>query len=271
MLVHVGCEFVQTAPEPTHAIVQVEPRPDVHQNLVGSSLDPVTASTSTTYHDGFGNLCRRLTFPTGRSVLRYDAHVDVSPEPDPFDLSAPEIPPAQLPPEVLRYTLPSRFCPSDQLADAAQQLFFAHPPGWNRVQSVVDWVHGAIQFGYGTSNPTTDALEVFRSRQGVCRDYAHLGVALVRALSIPARYAFGYLPDVDVEPNPIPMDFYAWMEVYLGDQWWTFDPRNGERRKGRVLIGRGLDALDVAMVSSYGQLQLESMTVWAEQAAAPPH
>ncbi|MDY7100821.1 MAG: transglutaminase family protein [Actinomycetota bacterium] len=270
MLVHVGCEFVQQALEPTHAIVQVEPRPDGVHHVVDASLDSATEATSSTYLDGYGNLCRRLTFPPGQSVMRFDAHVDVPPSPDPADPSAVEIAPDALPNEVLRYTLPSRFCPSDKLADAARQLFFTHPPGWGRVQSVVDWVHGSINFAYGSSGPMTDALDVFNTRQGVCRDFAHLGVAMVRALNIPARYAFGYLPDIDVPPNPIPMDFYAWMEVYLGGRWWTFDPRNGERRKGRVLIGRGLDALDVAMVSSYGQLQLDSMTVWAEESNGAP-
>ena len=93
-------------------------------------------------------------------------------------------------------------------------------------------------------------------------------MALCRALSIPARYAFGYLPDIDVPAVDAPMDFCAWMEVYLGGSWWTFDPRNNARRVGRVLIGRGRDALDVAMVSTFGAVGLESMTVWADEVAS---
>jgi transglutaminase-like putative cysteine protease len=100
----------------------------------------------------------------------------------------------------------------------------------------------------------------------VCRDFAHLAVTFCRALNIPARYAFGYLPDIDVPPPNAPMDFCAWMEVFLDDRWWTFDPRNNQRRIGRVLIGRGRDALDVAMVTSYGGPELKSMLVRADAA-----
>ena len=109
---------------------------------------------------------------------------------------------------------------------------------------------------------------MFKSRAGVCRDFAHLAVTFCRALNIPARYAFGYLPDIDVPPPPDPMDFCAWMEVFLGGRWWTFDPRNNQARLGRVLIGRGRDAVDVAMVSTYGGPQLRSMTVWADEVTA---
>ncbi len=100
---------------------------------------------------------------------------------------------------------------------------------------------------------------------GVCRDFAHVAISFCRALSIPARYVFGYLPDMDVPPDPAPMDFAAWMEVYLDGRWWTFDPRNNAPRKGRVLIGRGRDAVDVAMVTTYGGPVLQSMQVWAEE------
>jgi transglutaminase-like putative cysteine protease len=133
------------------------------------------------------------------------------------------------------------------------------------VQAICDWVHNEVTFGYGSSTPTTTAAEVFESRRGVCRDFAHLAVALCRALNIPARYVFGYLPDIGVTPPDDPMDFVAWMEVCLDGGWWTFDPRNNQARIGRVLIARGRDALDVAMVSTFGGPKLESMTVWADQ------
>jgi transglutaminase-like putative cysteine protease len=123
-----------------------------------------------------------------------------------------------------------------------------------------------VAFRYGGSSSTATAVDVLTAGAGVCRDFAHLGVALCRALSIPARYAFGYLPDIGVPTPDDPMDFCAWMEVFLGGRWWTFDPRNGARRIGRVLIGRGRDALDVAMVSTFGTVELESMLVWADEA-----
>ncbi len=265
VLVHVGCEFAQRAELPTHAVLQVEPRTDGTFRVVDAAWDEQTAASSRTYVDALGNVCRRLTLPAGRSVIRFDAHAEVSPEADEVDLGAPEVPPDALPDEVLSYTLPSRFCPSDELGEVAWNLFGAIPQGWARAQAISDWVHREVSFDYGGTASTATALDVLANRVGVCRDFAHLGVALCRALSIPARYVFGYLPDIGVSPPYDPMDFCAWMEVYLGDRWWTFDPRNGTPRIGRVLIGRGRDALDVAMVSTFGPVELESMVVWADE------
>lgn len=183
------------------------------------------------------------------------------------DHEAAELPPDCLPDEVLLYTLPSRFCPSQELADDAWRLFGTCAPGWRRVQTIVDWVHGEVRFGYLDTSPLATAVDVFHSRAGVCRDFAHLAVSFCRALNIPARYAFGYLPDIEVAPVPEPMDFCAWIEVFLGGSWWTFDPRNNQRRIGRALISRGRDALDVAMISTYGGPLLTSMTVWANEIA----
>jgi transglutaminase-like putative cysteine protease len=263
--VHVGCEFVQRAQIPTHAVLQVEPRTDGDFQMVDARWDEQTSAASRTYVDVLGNVCRRLTLPAGRSVTRFDAHADVSPKEDGVDAGAVEVPPEALPDTVLSYTLPSRFCPSDELGDIAWELFGAVPQGWSRVQTISDWVHENVAFRYGGSASTATAVDVLTARAGVCRDFAHLGVALCRALSIPARYAFGYLPDIGVPPPDDPMDFCAWMEVFLGGRWWTFDPRNGARRIGRVLIGRGRDALDVAMVSTFGTVELESMLVWADE------
>jgi len=265
MRVHVGCEFVQTAEQAVHAIVQVEPRPDTESTVVSETWDEQTVAISTTYNDQYHNLCRRLTFPVGTSVLRYDAMVEVTDQVDDFEPSALEVPPARVPGSALVYAMPSRFCPSDELGTFAFQTFGHEQPGWTRVQAICDWVHANIEFGYVNTWPTKTAADVLATRQGVCRDFAHLAVTICRSLNIPARYAFGYLPDIDV-PVDAAMDFCAWMEVYLGDRWYTFDPRNNTRRKGRVLIGRGRDALDVAMVTSFGALRLDSMTVWADRA-----
>jgi len=117
----------------------------------------------------------------------------------------------------------------------------------------------------GASSPRTTAVDVYASAEGVCRDFAHLAISFCRAFNIPSRYAFGYLPDIGVPPDPAPMDFAAWMEVWLGDRWYTFDPRNNQRRVGRVVIGRGRDALDCAMLTSYGNAKLETILVWADQ------
>jgi transglutaminase-like putative cysteine protease len=265
VLIHVGCEFTQHAENPTHAVAQVEPRPDGNFLVVDARWDTHTAENSWYYLDGLGNLCRRLTLPAGRSVIRYDANVEVSRDIDDGTPDAMEMPAVALPNDVLQYTLPSRFCPSDELGPFAWEHFGALPQGWTRVKAISDWVHEEIEFGYLRTDPTATATDVLTTRSGVCRDFAHLAIALCRALSIPARYAFGYLPDLDVEPNHEVMDFAAWMEVFLADRWWTFDPRNGRALAGRVLIGRGRDALDVAMVSTFGTVVLESMVVWADE------
>ena len=260
-----GCEFVQHVDAPTHAVLQVEPRLDGDFRLVDERWQNEPGLPSLRYVDDFGNLCRRVTLPAGKSRLRYTALAEVPDRLDPEELSAPEVPPHELPSSTLLFALPSRYCPSDVLGDEAWERFGDVAPGWSRVQAICDWVHGDIEFGYGTSSGTTTAADVLRDRKGVCRDFAHLAVTFCRSLNIPARYAFGYLPDIGVEPTGAAMDFCAWMEAYLGDRWWTFDPRNNRRRTGRVLIGRGRDAIDVAMVTTYGPSLLVSMEVQADQ------
>jgi transglutaminase-like putative cysteine protease len=221
-----------------------------------------------TYHDSYGNRCQRILLPIGEHILYYDAVVQVTDDWDEVAFDASQMPVEDLPDDVLLYTLPSRFCLSDVLSDTAWHLFGNTQPGWARVQAICDWVHTAIRFQYGTSTPFTTAVDVYEQRVGVCRDFAHLAVTFCRALNIPTRYVFGYLPDIGVPPSDDPMDFCAWIEVYLGGRWWTFDPRNNTPRVGRVLIGRGRDALDVAMVTTYGSPTLKQMTVWADEVVA---
>lgn len=248
-------------------MIQVEPRLEdgVRALVEGWANEPAVAMAR--YVDGFGNTCRRTTILPGRSSIHYTALLDVPDAADPKFLDGVEVPPEDLPDETLVYTLPSRFCPTDELADIAWDLFGSVPPGWSRVQTICDWVHDAITFNYANASPLATAKDVLNSRSGVCRDFTHLAVTFCRALNIPARYVFGYLPDIEVPPVDAPMDFCAWMEVFLGGAWWTFDPRNNQRRIGRALIARGRDALDVAMISTYGGPTLISMTVWADEAA----
>ncbi|HZO93295.1 MAG TPA: transglutaminase family protein [Candidatus Baltobacteraceae bacterium] len=261
--VRVGCEFAYEADDaPTPAIVIV--RPDEASRVLAEAwaTDPRLAVHD--YVDVYGNRCRRLTIPPGTTTLRYDARVTIPSEPDAADPSAPVLLVEDLPDETLLYTLPSRFCLSDELSDRAWELFGATPPTWERVRAICDWVHGRLAFAYGSSRPVTTARDALEAGTGVCRDFAHLAVTFCRAMSIPARYVFGYLPDIGVPPPGLPMDFCAWFEAYLGDRWWTFDPRNNERRIGHIVIARGRDALDVAMITTYGGARLKRMTVWAD-------
>ncbi len=265
MHIRVGCEFRYEATWPTPTILQVQPHNDGAPHLLQETWQTSPVLSMHMYQDIYGNICQRLLMPPGEFVLRYDALVDVSGERDEVAPDAVQMPVEDLPDDVLLYTLPSRFCLSDVLSDAAWRLFGSIEPGWARVQAICDWIHSNIRFQYGTSNSMTTAADVFGQGIGVCRDFAHLAVTFCRALNIPARYVFGYLPDIGVPPPDAPMDFCAWIEVFLAGRWWTFDPRNNEPRIGRVLIGRGRDALDVAMVTSFGSPRLHTMIVWADE------
>jgi transglutaminase-like putative cysteine protease len=196
----------------------------------------------------------------------YEAEVTLTDPADGLDTDASETPVADLPDEVLAYVLPSRFCLPDELGGEAWERFGDLPPGWTRVQAVVDFVHNHLAFVPGSSNPWTTAADAFRAGQGVCRDYAHLAITFCRALNIPARYVFGYLPTIAAPPPPEGMDFAAWFEVYLDGTWRTFDARNNTPRIGRVAVGRGRDAIDVALITSFGAVTLTEFTVVAEAA-----
>ena len=263
--VRIGCEFVHSSAYDVPAVFQVEPAPDQDVTVHDESWTSVPEQATHTYHDLYDNLCRRLTIPSGQSTITYSAQVTVADATEEVDETAEELAPQDLPDDVLIFTLASRYCLPDVLGAEAWNRFGQLPRGYSRVQAICDYVNGHLTFQYGSSNSRSTAADVHAAGYGVCRDFTHLAVSLCRALNIPARYVFGYLPEIDVEVNPHPMDFAAWMEVYLGGRWFTFDPRNNEHRKGRVLIGRGRDAGDVAMATTYGAPWLQRMTVVAEE------
>jgi transglutaminase-like putative cysteine protease len=263
MLVRVGCEFEFETAEMTPSLWQVRAHPDGKHRIVSETWAPPASTRS--YVDAYGNLCDRVNLPPSRSVTRYDATVEVPPDPDESDEEAAADAVQDLPDEAFVHLLPSRFCWPDTLHDPAWELFEHVEPGWLRVQAVCDWVHEQIRYEVGASTAMTTAYDVWQSRSGVCRDFTHLGITLCRALNVPARYVAGYLPDTDVSPPKLSMDFCSWFEAWLGDRWWTFDPRNNERRSGRVVIARGRDALDAAMVTTWGSAELKLMTVWADE------
>jgi transglutaminase-like putative cysteine protease len=261
----IGCAFTYLAEVPTPAVFQVRPAQDhgVRVTCERMAFEPDAAMRH--YPDLYGNSCARVVLPAGLSTMNYSALADVPDQVDDIDENAPETAPDDLPNDVLLYTLPSRYCLSDVLGDEAWSTFGAHQPGYRRVQAICQHVHDRLSFSYGGSTAMSTAADVNATGIGVCRDFAHLAISLCRALNIPARYAFGYLPDLDVAPDDAPMDFAAWTEVWLGGRWWTFDPRNNTPRKGRVVIGRGRDAADVAMVTTFGGPLLQSMVVHAEE------
>ncbi len=217
------------------------------------------------YTDSFGNICCRFTAPAGKLRLYNSTVIEDSGLPDEVDLNARQLRPEELPAEILRFLLPSRYCESDLLSPIAVELFGETKPGWARVQAICDWLHQKVEFGYVYARPTKTAVDVYTERRGVCRDFQHLAIAFCRALNIPARYATGYLGDIAVPPAPSPMDFSAWFEVYLQDRWWTFDARHNTRRVGRVLMATGRDAADVAITTSFGSAVLQIFNVVSEE------
>ncbi len=259
-----GCEFVFDAPAPSPSVIQVQPHPAFPHALLHESWEFKPAAALREYQDAYGNLCQRLIMPTGRLIVRYDALVEVTATPDPVRIDAWQVPPEDLPDETLQFLLPSRYCLPDRLGGAAADGFEEVEPGWPQVDAISRWVHEHIDYTIGSTNSQSDAAEVYLQRQGVCRDYAHLAISFCRALNYPARYASGYIPLLGRSLPEEGMDFAAWIEVYIGGEWYTFDPRNDARLAGRVLIGRGRDAVDVAMVTSARAPRLESMAVWAE-------
>ena len=269
MKIRVGFEMIYDFPQPTPLITVL----GTHFTRASDIIVPDHLTTSpsvpiTPYRDGFGNWCSRIVAPAGRMRLAADGTVRDSGLPDVIVPLASQHAVEELPAEAIVYLLGSRYCETDRLSDIAWKLFEKTTPGWARVQAICDFVHDRITFGYEHARATMTAWEVFNERKGVCRDYAHLAIAFCRCMNIPARYCTGYLGDIGVPPDPAPMDFSAWFEVYLGDRWYTFDARHNIPRIGRILIARGRDATDVAITTSYGAHTLAAFKVFTDEVAS---
>ena len=266
MLIRLGYELVYEFPQATPMILNLNVHYSRSQDLVRSdSITTDPAVPLSMYRDGFGNWCTRVIAPPGAFRVTTDALINDSGLVEPAFPYAFEHTVESLPDETLVYLLPSRYCETELLSATAWAMFGSMMPGWNRVQAVVDFVHEHVAFDYQCARPTKTAWETYNERQGVCRDYAHLAIALCRALNIPARYCTGYLGDIGVPAMNAPMDFAGWFEAYLGGAWHTFDPRNNQRRIGRVLIARGRDAADVAISMTFGPNTLTQFKVWADE------
>jgi transglutaminase-like putative cysteine protease len=266
MKIRVGFDIVYACPQPTPMILTL----NVHHSRVPDLLHPDHLLTDpplrvTAYRDGFGNWCSRIVAPVGETRFWADTVVNDPGTADAIDRSAAQHAVQDLPDETLVYLLGSRYCDTDHLLEAAWKLFGNAPPGWGRVQAICDFVHRHVTFGYEHARPTRTAWETFNERRGVCRDFAHLAVALCRCMNIPARYCTGYLGDIGVPASDAPMDFSGWFEAYLGGRWHTFDARHNTPRIGRVLIARGRDAADVAISMTFGPNTLERFRVWTDE------
>ena len=266
MQLRVGYELIYHCPQDVPMILLVNIHYSRAADVVVSDrlmTDPPIPFTA--YRDGFGNWCNRLLAPAGRLRLKADGIIRDSGRFDETVADAKQLAVEALPEETLVFLLGSRYCETDLLSGTAWQLFQFTSPGWWRVQAICDYVHRHIAFNYQNARATRSAAQVFEERTGVCRDYAHLAIVFCRCMNIPARYCTGYLGDVGT-PQPWGIgDFAAWIEVYLGDRRYTFDPRNNVPRMARVLIARGRDASDVAIVTTFGPNTLESFKVWTDE------
>jgi transglutaminase-like putative cysteine protease len=216
------------------------------------------------YRDSFGNRCSRFVAPRGHLRLSGTSTIDVDGMHEDVPKTAEQAPIEDLPSEVLRFLLPSRYCEVDRFVPIAQDLFGWIPSGWERAHAIRDWVHEKVRFDYQTARPTKTAMDVFTERVGVCRDFQHLAVTMSRCQNIPARYVTGYLGDIRWPYTGVG-DFSAWYEVWLDGRWWTMDARHNDARPGRVLMATGRDAADVAITTSFGNANLVNFYVESQE------
>ena len=265
MLIRIGFEIMVECRAPVPMLMALSTHSQFQGKVIGSDRVRNSGPEAVKeYVDGFGNRISRTVAPAGVTTLWSDCIAEVDGSADAPAPLAIQHRIEDLPYETLNFLTPSRYCDSDQMADFAWKRFGAVPEGWSRVKAICDFVHGHITFGYKFGRPDKTALNVLEEKTGVCRDFAHLGVSLCRAMNIPARYASGYLGDIGVPDSGFD-DFCAWFEVYLGNTWHTVDARYNKPRIGRILMVRGLDAADVAMITSFGAYELKSFRVWSTE------
>lgn len=264
MRLQASCKMTVTAGADCPVIAMLRPRSGDAQWMVSERYELTPWVPTTEYVDSYGNLCQRLKIPQGdmrievEMVMEADDQIAVAPD-------AAPTPVEQLPPDALQYLLQSRYCPSDKMEDRARQIVGQATAGYGQVEAIRAWIHTNLEYRYGVSDATTDALDTLGHGAGVCRDFSHVGIGLCRSLRIPARLVVGYLYLLD------PMDMHAWFEAFIGGRWYTFDATQDEPRGGRIVVAYGRDAADVAFLSNYGPLEMGDMTVTVDRLDdAPP-
>jgi transglutaminase-like putative cysteine protease len=266
MTVRIGCRLIYETTQPTPIFLVVRPRTDnSDQIILSESLTFPSEPPSVQFEDALGNITHRWTLPPGQTVIVHDALVDVSSQADDVNFKKFSVPIQEMTPATLRYTLPSRYCDSDKLLAFSAQQFGHLINGVDKVIAICNWVQKNINYVTCSGRPDLSASEVVARGYGVCRDFAHVAIALCRALNLPTRYVTGHLPDIGCFDPGTPMDFHAYFEVYLEHQWRVFDARFNVPRIGRVKIAHGLDAVDGSFSTVYGQAQLISFNVWSYQ------
>jgi transglutaminase-like putative cysteine protease len=244
-------------------ILMLRPRSDARQWIARDRYAVWPALAIGEYTDMYGNPCQRLLAPPGHFQIEVCSDVRLPSEPQTWT-GGTFVPVQDLPSETLMYLAPSRYCESDKLSNLVQDIVGDREPGHDQVQAISAWIYRQLVYR-GDSDPApVSATEALNRGDGVCRDFAHLGIALCRALSIPARIIVGYLHRLD------PMDLHAWFEAYVGGQWVAFDPTRPDTGGARVHLAHGRDAADVPVFTQFGPMVIpQRMDVGVEEIPAP--
>ena len=248
-----GCDLNYIVSEPSTLIFNIGVVSNDYQKIVTEELHTNVGAKIEEYVTQIDrNRCFRLNVQPGEFQISYRAIVELTHhDADPLDIC--EVLPADLPLNILPYLYPSRYCQSDRLLRLAESEFGDLVPGYSRVTAICNWIYDRILYQSGSSDIGTSACDTVLERVGVCRDFAHLGIAYCRALNIPARFVAGYAYGLN------PPDFHAWFEAYLGDRWYMFDPTRLSPQTGLVRVGTGRDAADVSFANIFGAVQMSRM------------
>ncbi|MET0324477.1 MAG: transglutaminase family protein [Ilumatobacteraceae bacterium] len=262
MKLDVGCTMGFQALWATPAVLMLRPRSGEGQWVLAERYLITPEVPISEFTDAHGNLCQRIVVPDGPMTISIEATVDTADEID-VDMTAPRVPIQEVPDWALQFLLPSRYCQSDMVFQQAISITGNALPGYPQAEAIRSWIEREIAYEYNTSSASTSAVDTLESRKGVCRDFAHLGIALCRSLDIPARMVVGYLHELD------PMDLHAWFEAYVGGRWFTFDATQRVPKGNRVSVAYGRDAADVALVTQFGPLEMLTMEVHVRPTQEP--
>ncbi len=254
MLIEASCKIELETQFLVPAVFMLRPRSGVSQFVLKEEyiVEPLVPITE--YTDTYGNLCQRLIIPPGVFHLESRVTADCADQID-IHMNADWVPVSAVPDEVMQFLLQSRYCEADKLGAMAADITRGYTLGYAQVEAIRQWIHQNIRYEYGVTNASTSALDITKNHVGVCRDFAHLGIALCRSLNIPARMVVGYLHELE------PMDLHAWFEAYVGDRWYTFDATQSQPKGNRIAVAYGRDAADVAFASYFGAVTFRSLTV----------
>ena len=252
------CNVTVDCEQDCPVVAMLRPRSGTAQWVIAERYELSPWAPATEYVDSFGNLCQRYTIPQGRATIAVESEIEVA-DLVAVDQHAGDTPVELLPDDTLVYLLQSRYCPSDKMEEQARGIVKGCAPGYVQVERIRQWIHENHEYRYGVSHESTDALDTMEAKAGVCRDFAHIGVALCRSLKIPARVVVGYLHELD------PMDLHARFEAFVGGRWYTFDATQAQARGGRVVVAYGRDIADVAFLSNYGPMKVAEMKVSVEK------